>query len=84
MTNHQGTKTPRNTKGEKMKAMPVSANEDHIGKDIVDAAYTVHRALGPGLLEHVYEVCFCHELSKRSLSFQQQVAVPLVYEGVRF
>ncbi len=67
-----------------MKGAPVSAREDQIGTAIVDAAYTVHRALGPGLLEHVYEVCFCHELSKRGLSFEQQVTVPIVYDGIRF
>ena len=63
---------------------PVSTKEDQIGKAIVDSAYTVHRALGPGLLEHVYEMCFCHELSKRGLSFQQQLPVPIVYDGIRF
>src|SRR4030065_2855416 len=67
-----------------MNAEPISAREDQIGKAIVDSAFTVHRALGPGLLEHVYEVCFCHELSKRGLSFQQQVAVPIVYDGIKF
>lgn len=40
-----------------------------IGKKIVDAAFTVHKNLGPGLLEKVYEVCFCHELAKRGLSY---------------
>ena len=63
---------------------PVSTKEDQIGKAIVDSAYTIHRALGPGLLEHVYEMCFCHELSKRGLSFQQQLPVPIVYDGIRF
>ncbi len=67
-----------------MKAEPVSNREDQLGKAIVNSAYTVHRALGPGLLEHVYEVCFCHELGKHGLSFQQQVAVPIVYDGIRF
>lgn len=37
---------------------------DIIGKKIVDAAYTIHKNLGPGLLEKVYEICFCHELEK--------------------
>ncbi|MBL7172926.1 MAG: GxxExxY protein, partial [Desulfobacteraceae bacterium] len=41
-----------------------------MAKKIVDAAYTVHKILGPGLLEKVYEVCFCHELSKRGLRYQ--------------
>jgi GxxExxY protein len=36
-------------------------------RKIVDAAYVVHKTLGPGLLERVYEVCFCHELTKRGL-----------------
>jgi len=45
----------------------LSKKEESIAKKIVDAAYTVHKILGPGLLEKVYEVCFCHELSKRRL-----------------
>ena len=42
---------------------PLSEKEESIAKRIVDAAYTVHKKIGPGLLEKVYEVCFCHELS---------------------
>ena len=67
-----------------MPTAPISAREDQIGRAIVDSAYTVHCALGPGLLEHVYEVCFCHELSKRGLSFQHEVTVPIVYDGIKF
>lgn len=51
---------------------------------IVDAAYKVHKALGLGLLEKVYEVCFCHELKKAGLSCQKQVNVPVVYDGIEF
>src|SRR4051812_15469830 len=47
--------------------LPPSEQEDKIGKAIVNAAYTVHKALGPGLLESIYEVCFCHELTKQGL-----------------
>jgi hypothetical protein len=43
----------------------LSKNEEFVASQIVDAAFTVHRELGPGLLEKIYEVCFCHELSKR-------------------
>jgi GxxExxY protein len=43
----------------------LSEAEETIAKKIVDAAYAVHKALGPGLLEKVYEACFCHELAKR-------------------
>lgn len=63
---------------------PISKELDAIGKLIVDAAYTVHRKLGPGLLEKVYEICFCHELSKRGLSYQRQLDIPIVYDGLVF
>jgi GxxExxY protein len=46
---------------------PISEREDQIGKLVVNAAFNVHRNLGPGLLENVYEVCFCHELLNSSL-----------------
>jgi len=44
----------------------------------------IHKALGPGLLENVYEVCFCHELKKRGLKVQRQVAIPIKYDGIVF
>ncbi|HAF29267.1 MAG TPA: GxxExxY protein [Bacteroidales bacterium] len=55
-----------------------------IGKKIVDAAYTVHKDLGPGLLEKVYEICFCHELTKRGLQHKRQLDIPIVYDGLTF
>jgi GxxExxY protein len=67
-----------------MKYAPISDEEERIAKAIVAAAYTVHSALGPGLLENVYEVCFCHELSKRGLSLRRQVVLPIVYDGITF
>lgn len=63
---------------------PASPKEESIAKKIVDAAYTVHKTLGPGLLEKVYEICFCHELSKRGLKYQRQVDIPIVYDGITF
>ncbi len=57
---------------------------ERIGKDIVDCAYKVHFNLGPGLLEKIYESCFCHELSKKNLKFSKQVIVPINYDGVIF
>jgi GxxExxY protein len=48
---------------------------------IVGAAIDVHRSLGPGLLESVYEECLCFELGVRGLSFARQLEVPLVYKG---
>lgn len=61
---------------------PLSHNEERIAREIVDAAYAVHSVLGPGLLESVYEVCFCYELGKRRLRHRRQVAVPIVYDGI--
>jgi GxxExxY protein len=67
-----------------MKHPPISEEDERIARLIVDAAYTVHKNLGPGLLENVYEVCFCHELRKRGLSFRRQVVVPIEYDDIRF
>ena len=62
----------------------LSAEEGRLGKQIVDSAYTVHKTLGPGLLERVYEICFCHELNRRGLAHARQVSVPVVYDGIVF
>jgi GxxExxY protein len=53
-------------------------------QQIKDAAYTVHKELGPGLLEQVYEVCFCNELKKRNVKTQRQVKLPIHYDGIIF
>lgn len=58
--------------------------EELLSKAIVDCVYKVHRTLGPGLLEKVYEICFCHELTQKGISFQRQVFVPIVYDGIQF
>ncbi|MFN8490488.1 MAG: GxxExxY protein [Caldilineaceae bacterium] len=63
---------------------PLLQQEEEIGRLIVDAAFTVHKKLGPGLLEKVYEPCFCHELAKRRLGFERQVVVPILYDGLQF
>ena len=63
---------------------PLSEREERVAHAVVDAAYSVHQALGPGLLESVYEVCFCHELAKRDVAYQRQVAVPIAYDGLVF
>jgi len=57
--------------------------ENEIAAIIVDAAYTIHQRLGPGLLESVYEATIAHELSKRGLLLRRQQAMPVVYETVR-
>src|SRR5947207_14887172 len=57
--------------------------ENEIAAIIVDAAYTIHTRLGPGLLESVYEATMAHELSKRGLPLSRQQPMPVVYETVR-
>jgi len=52
-----------------------------LGNLIIDAAMQVHRELGPGLLESVYEVCLIEELRNRGLNVQSQVRLPIVYKG---
>lgn len=58
--------------------------ENEIGKVVVDAAIAVHRVLGPGLLESVYEVILAHELRRRGLTVERQVPVAIEYDGVKF
>ena len=59
-------------------------NENEIGTLILSAAIEVHRELGPGLLESVYEVVLARELTSRRLAVERQVPVPIVYKGLRF
>ena len=61
-----------------------SEKEEFIAKKIVDAAYAVHKNLGPGLLEKIYEVCFCHELTKRDLEYKRQIDIPIEYDNIIF
>ena len=66
------------------KFAPLSIEEERIGRAIVNAAYHVHKSLGPGLLEKVYEVCFCHILSKKGLNVHRQIDIPISFEGMVF
>ncbi len=59
-------------------------NPNEITRHIVDAAYKLHVALGPGLLETVYEATLCHELRKRGLRVQRQVPMAIEYDGLKF
>jgi len=73
----------RNTKNHK-EFKPIPDSLERIGKLIVDSAFCVHINLGPGLLEKVYEICFCHELAKRGLKYKRQVDIPIVYDNLKF
>ncbi len=50
---------------------------------VIDAAIHVHRTLGPGLLESVYQGCLAYELAKRRIVFQREVAIPVIYDGAK-
>lgn len=56
---------------------------DEIARQIVDSALTVHRALGPGLLEAVYEQCLAYELRARGIGVQRQITVPIRYRDAQ-
>jgi GxxExxY protein len=61
--------------------LPIPEELDVIGREIIDAAFKVHTALGPGLLESTYEKCLKRELERRGLRVEAQVRVPIEYEG---
>ena len=58
-------------------------NEEEIGRQIVDACIKVHSVLGAGLLEGVYEACLAYELEKRDLKVTRQMALSIMYDGLR-
>ena len=58
-------------------------NFNELTEAIIGAAMEVHRALGPGLLESIYEMCLCRELSIRGTPFERQVLIPVEYKGVK-
>jgi GxxExxY protein len=59
-------------------------DDDELGTRLIGCAIQVHRRLGPGLLESVYETCLHHELTKAGIDAKQQVFLPLEYDGLRF
>ena len=67
-----------------MEYKQLTAEEESIGKAIVNAAYIIHKELSPGLLERVYEVCMAHELKKAGFDVKRQVDIPICYDGIEF
>ena len=57
--------------------------ENSIATLVVDAAFKIHKSLGPGLLESVYQATLSYELEKRGLSVRQQVGLPVYYEALK-
>ncbi len=58
--------------------------EEEIGRAIINAAYIVHRELGPGLLEKVYETCLAHVLTEMGFRVRRQVNIPIQFRGIEF
>ena len=65
-------------------AYVLTQKEEELCKIIVDCAYKVHLALGPGLLEKIYEACFCYELSKRNIPYKRQQMLGINYDNLIF
>lgn len=59
-------------------------NENEIGTIVVESSIALHRDLGPGLLETVYEVALAHKLKQRGLEVERQVPIPIEYQGLKF
>jgi len=66
------------------KVFPIPEDVEAVGSEIVDSAYKVHRRLGPGLLEKIYEACLQHELQKRGLKVERQIPIPIKYDNLTF
>lgn len=62
--------------------LPLTERENKLASIVVDIAFSLHRALGPGLLESVYEKCFCYELTQLNIPFLRQQLVPIQYKGL--
>ncbi len=62
----------------------MSKSAEELSAEVVDAAFKLHVALGPGLLETVYEAVLCKELERRGLQVERQKPIPIHYAGLRF
>jgi GxxExxY protein len=67
-----------------MQFVDISSEEERIGKVIVNASFKIHKSIGPGLLEKIYEICLAHELRKAGLDVKRQVTIPIQYDGICF
>lgn len=64
------------------KYQPLTERENQLAKIVVDISFQLHKALGPGLLESVYEKCFCYELEQRSIPYLRQKKVSIIYNDL--
>lgn len=61
----------------------LSEREEFFAKTVVNIAYNIHKNIGPGLLESVYEKCFCYELNNSNIIYERQKEVPIIYNELR-
>lgn len=80
--NHEDTKARSFLRGNQGGNESIPSEMEKFATLIVDSAFAVHKNLGAGLLESVYETCFCHELQKRGVNFERQVILPIIYDGI--
>lgn len=62
--------------------LPLSTRENYLAKEVINIAFKLHKALGPGLLESVYAKCFYYELEERQIPFIKEQMVSLYYENL--
>ena len=66
-----------------LRITPLPSHTEEMAKAIVDSAYQIHTALGPGLLESVYESCMTYELKLRGIEVKTQITLPVIYKGMK-
>jgi GxxExxY protein len=71
------------TRSPKRVYVPIPPEVEKVGKAILDATFKVHTALGPGLLESVYETTLTYEIQKGGWVVETQVAMPIVYDNTK-
>ena len=60
----------------------LSSRENWLAAQIVDIAICIHKAMGPGLLESIYEKCFCYELTKKNIVYKKQQMIQIIYDDL--
>jgi GxxExxY protein len=73
----------KNIEDKKIRFEPIPSQTEEIVKTILDSAYQVHTALGPGLLESVYEACMGYELNLNNINVKTQITLPVIYKGMK-
>lgn len=67
-----------------MQFIKLSQREEFLAQRIVNAAFIVHKELGPGLLEKIYEICMAHVLQKEGINLIRQADLPAHFQGIKF